>query len=300
MPVLVCLNEHSCTTALSEDQITAVMRRFVRAVRDIDPKPMLVTPMRLPHIELSPGYPMARWADRNKDLWRALRLLQDRAPYSFTELASQQDDDLDYHHGGVRVKGLGLAYSHDGLAASLPTHERWAASGIGLDRTRIDDHTGDLIEDTVEVRHLSCADHIPVHQDWFDSVRRAATVTCGAELWEQRDTLFPALTFLPEVAHQLQRLDSAWVQPVFKRLRELQIMVEDWRAGDAREPTWHSKVTPEYSGRRAECRFTDLDGVVRTFDTHLRFQPGPGRLHLRMVHEQRTVRIAWIGRKLGI
>lgn len=47
------------------------------------------------------------------------------------------------------------------------------------------------------------------------------------------------------------------------------------------------------------CEFPDLDGVVRVFELHARF-PGAGRLHFRLVSEDRTARVAYIGRKIGI
>ncbi|KAF0842483.1 hypothetical protein [Nocardia caishijiensis] len=299
MSVLLCLNEHSCTHELREDEVTAAMRRFVTAVRAIQPRATLVTPLKLPHIELAPGYPMARWADRNKDLWRALRMLQDRAPYSYAELVSERDRDVEYHLEGTRAEGLGLAHSHDGLAVSLPTAHRWDRTEIPIDRTWFDEAADAVGEEVVEVRHLSATEHLTVHRAWFDEVRYRAAITEGSQLWSGHAELFPALTFLPGVAEHLTALDPRWVQPVFGRLKELQEMVVEWRTDGSTEPRWRSKVSPEHDGRRDLCWFEDLDGVTRLFDTHLRFTPGAGRLHLRVVFEDRTVRIAWIGPKIG-
>lgn len=60
-------------------------------------------------------------------------------------------------------------------------------------------------------------------------------------------------------------------------------------------------VTPESEGRKGLCNFMDLDGVVRCFDLHARFQPDPGRIHFRRVATggEGRLRIAYIGRKLG-
>ncbi|WP_346174857.1 hypothetical protein [Streptomyces cuspidosporus] len=46
------------------------------------------------------------------------------------------------------------------------------------------------------------------------------------------------------------------------------------------------------------CRFTDLDGETSTFDLHARFTTGAGRIHFRLVPEERTIRLAHIGSKI--
>jgi hypothetical protein len=50
--------------------------------------------------------------------------------------------------------------------------------------------------------------------------------------------------------------------------------------------------------RKQLTRFTDLDGVERVFDWHGRFTPGKGRIHFRLIAEERKARIAYIGSHL--
>lgn len=86
------------------------------------------------------------------------------------------------------------------------------------------------------------------------------------------------------------------------RLRELDDAVAAWDTKVMREPEWKSKVTPESESSNNEGRsgFEDLDGRPRLFDLHARFTPGPGRIHMRLITEAGKVRIAYIGRKLGV
>ncbi|MFD4427986.1 hypothetical protein [Nocardia sp. NPDC058497] len=294
------MNELSCRYTLREEAIGTTMGEFVSALKAIEPRPVLVSPLKLPHIELAHGYPMARWMARDKDRGRWLLRLQDRAPYSFAELADDQDDDLEYRFDGAIAEGIGLAHSHDGLAVSLPSGQHWTTTSLAVDRTSIDESVGDLTVDTVQVRHLSTADHVAAHKAWLGELAFGATISTGAELWTRREELFPALTFLPRVADHLVDLDPKWVHAVTVRLRECQEMVVEWRGCDAIGPRYRSLVTPEHTTRRRETHFEDLDGVVRDFGTHLRFTPDAGRLHLREVPEERTIRIAHIGLKIGI
>ncbi|GAA2341825.1 hypothetical protein GCM10010246_28760 [Streptomyces cuspidosporus] len=59
-------------------------------------------------------------------------------------------------------------------------------------------------------------------------------------------------------------------------------------------------ATSRCGGRSGEavCRFTDLDGETSTFDLHARFTTGAGRIHFRLVPEERTIRLAHIGSKI--
>lgn len=56
---------------------------------------------------------------------------------------------------------------------------------------------------------------------------------------------------------------------------------------------------PVTAQRKRLCLFRDLDGEEECFDLHGRFTPGAGRLHFRLVPEDKALRIAYIGAKLG-
>lgn len=300
MPPMLSLNELSCRHPLPFAQVDEAVREFVSALREarrVRPGTALVTPVKLPDIELAPGYPMARWAadGRNKDLWRLIRAMQARAPYTFDELVPPNErEDSDYLHEGASAVGLGIAHSTDGIAVSLPAHTSWSAQSVRLTRVWIDAE-----DDEVDVRHASNADHIERHGAWFadGGLNDAET---GRQLWDGRVDFFPCLTFLPGVEQQLVDLPPVWVRPVLVRLAEIQEAVARWDPASGRQPVWGSKVTPEHEQRKRLCEFSDFDDVTRVFDLHARFTPGHGRVHFRLVGESGTARIAYVGRKLGV
>ena len=100
--------------------------------------------------------------------------------------------------------------------------------------------------------------------------------------------------------HDFRDLRPDWIRPVWRALMKLEHAVADWSADRLALPPWRSKVTPEFEGRAHLCRFFDIDGVERTFEWHARFTPGAGRLHFRLVSEDHTARVAYIGNKLGV
>jgi hypothetical protein len=91
-----------------------------------------------------------------------------------------------------------------------------------------------------------------------------------------------------------------WVLPLAWELRRIDGAIADWNPKMQAVPAWRSKISPEGEQRRQLCRFTDLDGKVRVFDLHGRFTPGEGRVHFRLVPEERKARVAYVGLKLGI
>ncbi|WP_330182026.1 hypothetical protein OHB26_37820 [Nocardia sp. NBC_01503] len=301
MPVLLVLNELSCEQQLAVNEIDCAMRQFIDTLRAITPKAALVTPMKLPNIELAPGYPMNRWAadGRNRDLWRAIRARQNRAPYTFHELTPETPGDDDFQFGGRGALGLAIAHNHDGLAVSLPTHLDWDASHLPVRRLWIDEDADELVDDAVTVRHASTPEHTDFHADWLKTFDGDDAVESGLELWAQRGERFPALEFLPRVENHLTDLSPGWVRPVFVRLIEIQRAVSEWVPTSGRQPVWASKITPEHEQRRRLCEFVDLDGTTQVFDMHARFTPGVGRIYFRLNGAGGTARIAHIGRKLG-
>lgn len=170
MSTWLCLNELSCATVLQADQVDKAMREFVEALKEaraVRPGSALLSPARLPSVELAPGYPMAKWANdaRNKDLWRLIRSMQARAPITFDEL-SPPEDELEYLHDGRAARGMGVAHLVEGLAVSLPTAPDWLADRITLARNTLTGD-GELTEDEVDIPHASSQHHVRVHESWL-------------------------------------------------------------------------------------------------------------------------------------
>lgn len=212
----------------------------------------------------------------------------------------------------ISLKSIELAqgyYMQQWIAADAANRDRWRFildavwenSWITADLLFLEENnSGDLVdrEELVEVRHAATCDHAVSHKTWVQEAGRDG-LTSVVTIWENKGYFFPHLTFLPRVEDDLRNLRQDCVRPVVDQLVKLEQAVAEWP--DGHEATqWKTKVTGEYEMRRKLCELPDLDGVVRVFELPARFTPGAGRLHFRLVPEDRTARAAYIGRKIGI
>ncbi|XVQ87260.1 hypothetical protein ACQP2K_07525 [Microbispora siamensis] len=307
MAVLLFLNELSTATEAPPQRTNEVMAELVellRAIRGWRGDLALVTPVALKSMELTPGYSVQQWiaADgANRDRWRLIQAIRNRAPFN-SVLAQGADADVEYRHGDRLAKGLGAAHLSDGLAISLSYESAWDDAWISLDRKMLaEDDQGEVVlhEDTIEVRHATTRLHAETHKGWVQETGRDS-LTSGAALWESKEHFFPHLTFLPRVEDDLRNLRQDWIRPVVAVLIKLERSIAEWGESLAALPDWQTKVSQEFEGRERLCHFEDLDGHTRVFEWHARFTPGAGRLHFRVVAEDRSARIAYIGRKLGV
>ncbi|WP_327413380.1 hypothetical protein [Streptomyces sp. NBC_01233] len=117
-------------------------------------------------------------------------------------------------------------------------------------------------------------------------------------LWEERETLFPCLQFVPGVEENLRELPGVAVPNVRAELFRLNAAAEAWTPGES-EPAWAVRVVPESDTRinQGLCNFTDLDGSKQLFSLHVRYQPHQGRIHLRLITDEGKIRVGYIGRK---
>lgn len=282
------------------------MRDFVRLLRYISkmrPDAALVSEVRREQLQLAQGYFLAEWAGQppNRDLWRFIRGMQNRAPFSDV-LPEGAGGGVEYSWNGRDARAVGGAHLMDGVLVSLLVDDCWDVPWARVVRTTLaesEDGGATVQDDEVDVRHAATTDHADVHAEWLQQ----AGVPClrsGAELWESREGLFPHLQFLPRVEKHIRDLRPDWVTPVALELRRIDAAIADWDPALRPFPTWRSLITPEHEHRRAFCTFTDLDGTKRIFDLHGRFTPGAGRIHFRLVTRERKARIAHVGLKIGI
>ncbi|MEU0519196.1 hypothetical protein [Streptosporangium sp. NPDC006007] len=303
MPVFLCLNELSCTSNAHEREINQAMAAFVELLRqcrrwrkDVS----LISASPLATLDLAPGYPISQWmgSPRNRDRWRFLRLMQNKAPFS--SVLSGTEGEVEYRLGESRTDGIGTAHLIDGLAVSLPLEERWNREWILPRRSALEETEDGLLRLRVEevaVRHASAIEHLTVHEKWAKATG-LADIRTGQALWDSRADFFPRLRFLGRVEEDLRTLHHYWLAPVKGLLLGLDASLNAWNTREFPEPDWHTRVTPESETRRRLCGFTDLDGTTRVFDLHARMTPNDGRLHFRLCREDGTAVIAYIGRKI--
>lgn len=305
MSVLLFFNELSCSEPRSKEHVNEAMERFVRLLNRITQwraDTALVSLVRLKDLELAPGYFLTEWAGqpRHRDLWRGIRRMQNRAPFSEV-LPLGAGDGADYSWSGRPGRALAAAHLLNGLLVSLLA-EDWDATWVRADREMLADSPGGeamILQDSVDIRHAAMVEHAAAHEDWIKQTG-LPDLRSGAEIWAARDDLFPHLRFLPQVESHLRGLRLDWVVPVANELRRLDDAIADWDPAVRREPGWRSKVTSESESRKRLCAFTDLDGADRIFDWHGRFTPGAGRVYFRLVPQKRQATVAYIGLKLGV
>lgn len=145
-------------------------------------------------------------------------------------------------------------------------------------------------------------------QHWYDAStasdfhdRRVAelrdSIRNAAELWRSKSEIFSCIRFLRLCEDQLSALDPVAFKQVLDRLVELNASALSWPPG-SQSPSWRSKITPEYESREKFCYFPDDAGSVHLYELHARFTPGAGRIHFRLLHQERKIEIAYIGAKL--
>ncbi|MFE1554946.1 hypothetical protein ACFW6V_08125 [Streptomyces sp. NPDC058734] len=315
MPQLF-LNEKSCETTADPDRVNHAMTEMVEAVLavaavDRQGTALITQADSLLALELAPGHPIGKWmgAPSTDEVLRLrLKRLDDRSPYRTVFPEGETFSDVGYQYEGETVEGLGYAHLLGGVGISLPLEARWNTDRVTLVQERLTDdgEDTDSVSTEVEVRHAARARHVDTHLQWIErganTARQKAVegLRSGTELWERCPELFPLLQFTFDAERHFAVLPEVWVRPVGERLGELQDAVSDWDpAQHPIAPQWRSDVRTEFEMRRKLCWFPDTDGESRLFDWHCEFLPKPGRMHFRLLHEERTLRIAYVGRKLG-
>lgn len=186
----------------------------------------------------------------------------------------------------------------DAIAVGFPSEPVW-----DRDRLRIAFQEllpdGTLADAREEIDNLARSAHAgPI----VDRRRRLLRRLCAGapDLWSRRGTLYPHLTFGPDVEGHLEDLNPGWFSTLVNRLADLDETAQEWEAAGGDAPPWKTLVTPE-SGRlmdnpklREARRFRAVSGERVLFEWHARFGSG-ARIHLRFDAETREIEIGYIG-----
>src|SRR6266568_1206870 len=187
-------------------------------------------------------------------------------------------DSFQFWHQEDEAKGLGVAFMIEALAVSFKSEERWYPSRLELKVNQLDDN-GEIISTYEELVHASHEDHIQEHIGWIQQHSRAE-IHDGLDIWNHKEELFPNLQFCESVGEQMANLlhGDIRLQPIVKRLYELENYCSSWHEGPFDVNGFFSKVSLE-SGvtlRRygPERTFVCPDGIGRLFKWHVRLTPG--------------------------
>ncbi len=251
-------------------------------------------------VVLAPDYPIARWLNDSqvdKDTRRFFRSLTTKLSFiaDLPEFWYQED----------QANGLGFAFQYELLAVSLRSELHWRSSRLKLEiRYPELDENDQLVTEQVEVNHASHNDHVLEHANWIKNRIQTEIQTAindGLNLWSRRGELFPNLHFCESVGTQLQKLlhGDPMVQPIARRLLELENFCKNWREGTFSHKDIPCIVTPESTvtlsmyGR--ERTFLCPDGEKRIFTWHVRLTPNSWRLYFHPEEETRQLIIGYIG-----
>lgn len=259
-------------------------------------------------ILLSPEYPLRRWLHTADEVERRfLKNLITKYPFS-TDIPDLQIRDLEdnrglteFHYRGEVAIGLGVAYLLETIAISFLSADLWDLPYLEIDRRQIG--AEEIVEDVVEVVHISQASHIDIHGDWIESRRRREIVS-GKALWESKEDLFPHLLFCDRLREVLETLadSNPILKQVIKRLFELEKCADEWKEGNFNLDRLPSKASPESESRlrefAEELTWECPDGELRTFSLHLRTTPQAWRLYFYPCQPGKII-IGYIGQKIG-
>ena len=261
---------------------------------------------------LAPAYPVSRWrndGDVDREERRLFLSLATKAPF----LADLPDRATEAHgfdcfceaEGAI---GFGVAWLLDALPVSILLDQRWDLPSVTVTIAEMDED-GELVEESVTLPHAGRSEHVAIHRDWFNQqlaaarTRQIQAVESGDDLWRMRGQMFTRLRFCDEVERQLDEVSrgSEMLQPILKRLYELEGYCEKWASGAFDPDKLPSKVSVESSSTLemygSERTFTHA-GKERIFSWHVRLTPGSWRLYFEPDVQERVFYIGYIGKHL--
>ena len=306
MPRHAFLNELSFgSPRVSTEEGRVLFERLFRLLREINRQSdglTIIGHRRL--TELSIGdCSVGAWLRDDRDRMRRLRALVDRAPFEVDvqRIADETGGALEYRYREQVAIGLGLAAWNGDLAVGVE-RPPWQTEWVELQcYTVLEKDDGGVVDETttVSARHATDATHLQAHQDWLRPPARDLPRTPD-ELWLNRMQWYPNVAFIARVERQIRDLPagSPALRQVAEKLASLQDALFNWNG--VGRPEWQIKVVPENEGRRRYCEFEDLDGEKRLFELHVRYAPGPNRIHFRLDAAAHRIVVAHVGRKLGV
>jgi hypothetical protein len=307
------LNELSLQNPVPNEHIAQQMMsdfvKTVKAIKDQGLKINLRTKDDFHNIILAPNYPLGRWfkdADQIERLF--IKNLATKTPFS-TDILNLEIKNIEDSAGlseficeGKQAIGLGIAHLLNTIAISLLSDKCWDCNSLCVEFRRIDED-GEVIDEVVNIIHVSRKNHVQEHGIWIQNRIRTGLIN-GVDLWNQRNELFPSLIFCENVGKQLESLNKGEpiLEQVKKRLFELEEYCQNWTTGSFNSEAIGCKVTPESDSRlkqlKREFTFKCPDGEKRIFSWHLRMTPGAWRLHFFADLAPGKIIIGYIGIKI--
>ena len=254
--------------------------------------------------ELVDGYTVHDWIFESPN--ETARLLfkskATKSPFLADEpLAEAKSSGYEFTFNGNTCEALGAAYLLDVPALSLDSAACWREKKLGIQVSHLDESSGEISTSDCEIVHAATLEHTKAHRDWIRQ-RLSSPIKAGADIWSNRQTLYPNLEFCIEVEKQLQRISMpSHLHQIQRRLEALEQYDDEWT--DERMKT----VLPEFSSesqstmnRYANLRdFTRSNGAVVRCEWHMKMKRTLNlRLHFYWDKTTNTFVVGYIGTHL--
>jgi len=178
---------------------------------------------------------------------------------------------------------LGIAYLLDSLAVSLPSEDIWNFHQLYLNTQWLEEN-GELDTKKVQISHAAQPDHIPQLAGWISS-RLATAVADSQNLWGQKHTLFPHLTFCEAISAQICPLHrgTPLFRQIVKRIFEIEVYCVAWHGGPFQPEQLPFKATVDSEATlrqyETERTFSCQEAGAVTFSWHGRLTPAAWRIY---------------------
>lgn len=268
---------------------------------------ILVTPHHFLGLEIAAGYSVGRWLAEGgiepRDKRVRIKTMLDRSIYYEACVGKDEleNPDVEYRFGEETAQALFIAFSVQGLSISWLSGDRWDASSISFEKFWMDEH--DVQSCAFTALHASRTTHLAAHGEWLRR-QEPPPPGNGAELWNQREQLFPKIDFCSSVEEQIKNLaaNAPRFKAVIRGLRDLQTYCDAWVSGNfdihkLSNASGESQSTLNmYSEERT---FRCPDGQYRVFEWHLK-RADNTRIHFVDFPETKRLLVGYVGPHLRI
>lgn len=294
------LNEKSLEVSTDNlYEIDAAMRQFLDVYAELAGKFHMNEVYISEHEKFylhSEKYTLEQWLAKADPEYRCLYLsfYQHLVPYV-------PEENMELLYEGETLIGGAEACLNQSFMFSIAFSEKWKQESIKAELHVIDE-SGQLLEETEVLFNLYKKEQLSAEfvTECLKKIKKEK-IYDYEELWNQRERLFPHLSFCPSVKSDLLKLEKVCLNQIVLKLTELEeYCCRDM--GDKFHPELLTKTTPESDSTmqkyKKEHTFTDAENEKYEASWHMRFTGIPGRIFFVPRYGKEKMLICYIGKKL--